>query len=393
MVVSKANLIEISLVAQPAFADAVITEIAASQPDEESEEEVVEPQPLDISEEETMSTDTPTVEASAEIVPTAPIFAQAKREFKMPSAGEWLSAQMQGGSVAAEFNARLRAAAPDVVSSDLDGILPLPIVSPIYNNFRGLRPVIDAVGVRQLPAGGKVFIRPVVTTHTSMAVATENTAIQAGTFVVNDVQITKGIYGGYVEVSEASLDWTQPEVLNAMLDDMGRVYANTVDNVAADALEAGTTNTNNFTAADIAKPEVWVAWIYQAASDILTGSNGNLPTHLFMAPNRWASLGNLSDDSGRPLFPNIGPMNALGQLAPGDSAGNAFGLQVVVDRNLPSGTLIIGDATSGGFECWEQMKGAVSIEQPSTLSRQIAFRGYFAAKMIDDTKFIKAAFV
>jgi HK97 family phage prohead protease len=392
MVVSKANLIEISLVAQPAFADAVITEIAASQPDEESEEEVVEPQPQDISEEETMSTDTPTVEASAEIVPTAPIFAQAKK-FVMPSAGEWLSAQMQGGSIAAEFNARLRAAAPDVVSSDLDGILPLPIVSPIYNNFRGLRPVIDAVGVRQLPAGGKVFIRPVVTTHTSMAVATENTAIQAGTFVVNDVQITKGIYGGYVEVSEASLDWTQPEVLNAMLDDMGRVYANTVDNVAADALEAGTTNTNNFTAADIAKPEVWVAWIYQAASDILTGSNGNLPTHLFMAPNRWATLGNLSDDTGRPLFPNIGPMNALGQLAPGDSAGNAFGLQVVVDRNLPSGTLIIGDATSGGFECWEQMKGAVSLEQPSTLSRQIAFRGYFAAKMIDDTKFIKAAFV
>jgi HK97 family phage prohead protease len=392
MVVSKANLIEISLVAQPAFADAVITEIAASQPDEESEEEVVEPQPLDIPKEETMSELTPTVEASAETVPTAPIFAQAKK-FVMPSAGEWLSAQMQGGSIAAEFNARLRAAAPDVVTSDLDGILPLPIVSPIYNNFRGLRPVIDAVGVRQLPAGGKVFIRPVVTTHTSMAVATENTAIQAGTFVVNDVQITKGIYGGYVEVSEASLDWTQPEVLNAMLDDMGRVYANTVDNVAADALEAGTTNTNNFTAADIAKPEVWVEWIYQAASDILTGSNGNLPTHLFMAPNRWASLGNLSDDSGRPLFPNIGPMNALGQLAPGDSAGNAFGLQVVVDRNLPSGTLLIGDATSGGFECWEQMKGAVSIEQPSTLSRQIAFRGYFAAKMIDDTKFIKAAFV
>ena len=392
MVVSKANLIEISLVAQPAFADAVITEIAASQPDEESEEEVVEPQPLDIPEEETMSEVTPTVEASAETVPTAPIFAQAKK-FVMPSAGEWLSAQMQGGSIAAEFNARLRAAAPDVVTSDLDGILPLPIVSPIYNNFRGLRPVIDAVGVRQLPAGGKVFIRPVVTTHTSMASATENTAIQAGTFVVNDVQITKGIYGGYVEVSEASLDWTQPEVLNAMLDDMGRVYADTVDNVAADALEAGTTNTNNFTAADIAKPEVWVAWIYQAASDILTGSNGNLPTHLFMAPNRWASLGNLSDDSGRPLFPNIGPMNALGQLAPGDSAGNAFGLQVVVDRNLASGTLLIGDATSGGFECWEQMKGAVSIEQPSTLSRQIAFRGYFAAKMIDDTKFIKAAFV
>ena len=245
--------------------------------------------------------------------------------------------------------------------------------------------------VRQLPQSGKVFIRPVVTTNTSIAAATENTTIQAGTFVVDDVQITKGIYGGYVELSEASMDWSSPEVLGALLDDMGRIYANTVDNVAADALEAGTTNTNNFTAADIAKPEVWVAWMYQAASDILTGSNGNLPTHLFMAPNRWASLGNLSDDSGRPLFPNIGPMNAFGTLAPGDSAGNAFGLQVVVDRNLPSGTLIIGDPT--GFENWEQMKGAISIDNPSTLSRTIAFRGYFASKMIDDTKFIKAAFV
>ena len=340
-----------------------------------------------------MSQETPAVEASAEIVPTQPLFAQARREFKMPSAGEWISAQMQGGAVAEEFNARLRAAAPDVVTSDLPGILPTPIVAPIYNNFRGLRPVIDAVGVRAMPAAGKVFIRPVVTTHTSMASASENTTIQSGTFVVDDVQITKGIYGGYVEVSEASLDWSQPEVLSAMLDDMGRVYANTVDNVAADALEAGTTNTNNFTAANITDPTEWVAWIYQAASDILTGSNGNLPTHLFMAPNRWASLGNLVDASDRPLFPNIGPMNALGQLAPGDSAGNAFGLQVVVDRNLPSGTLIIGDATSGGFECWEQMKGAVSIEQPSTLSRTIAFRGYFAAKMLDDSKFIKAAFV
>ena len=387
MVVKAALWDELSVVYQPAFAGAQITEIAASNPEADET-----PTP-DIPEEEPMSNENPAVEASAETVPTTPLYAQAKREFKMPSAGEWISAQLQGGAVADEFNARLRAAAPDVVTSDLPGILPTPIVAPIYNNFRGLRPVIDAVGVRQMPAGGKVFIRPVVTTHTSMAVATENTAIQAGTFVVDDVQITKGIYGGYAEVSEASLDWSQPEVLSAMLDDMGRVYANTVDNVAADALEAGTTNTNNFTAADIAKPEVWVAWIYQAASDILSGSNGNLPTHLFMAPNRWASLGNLSDDSGRPLFPNIGPMNALGQLAPGDSAGNAFGLQVVVDRNLPSGTLIIGDATSGGFECWEQMKGAISIEQPSTLSRQIAFRGYFAAKMIDDTKFIKAAFV
>ena len=53
--------------------------------------------------------------------------------------------------------------------------------------------------------------------------------------------------------------------------------------------------------------------------------------------------------------------------------------------------MIIMDPT--GIECWEQQKGAISVEQPSQLSRQIAFRGYFAAKVIDASKSIKAAFV
>ena len=110
-----------------------------------------------------------------------------------------------------------------------------------------------------------------------------------------------------------------------------------------------------------------------------------------MAPNRWASLGNLSDTADRPLFPQVGPMNAYGQLAPGNTSGNAFGLQVVVDRNFASGTLIVGNPE--GFEIFEQQKGAISLDNPSTLSRTLAWRGYFATLMIDPSKFVKAAFV
>lgn len=327
-------------------------------------------------------------------VPTQPLlFAQPAREFKLPSMGEYIAKLVKGGSEFAEFNAKIRAAAPDVVTDDLPGVLPTPVIAPVYNNFRGIRPVIDAVGVRAMPQSGKVFIRPKVTTHTSIGTVTQGSTIQSGTFVVDDVQVTKAIYGGYVELSEASMDWSSPEVLNALLDDMARIYANQTDDVAADALVSGTTNTNNFTSANIADPTEWVTWIYQAASDILTDSNGNLPTHLFLAPNRWASLGQLEDGSGRPLFPQVGPMNAYGQMAPGTSAGNAFGLSIVVDRNLASGTLLIGDATSGGFECWEQEKGAVSIENVTLLARTIAWRGYFAPVMVDASKFIKAAFV
>jgi HK97 family phage prohead protease len=392
MVVSKANLIEISLVAQPAFADAVITEIAASQPDEESEEEVVEPQPLDIPEEETMSEVTPTVEASAETVPTAPIFAAAKREFRLPSAGEYIGAFIRGGSEFAQLNENIRAAAPNVVTDDLPGVLPIPVVSSVYNNFRGLRPVIDSLGARALPASGKVFIRPVVTTHTTIGSVTQGSTIDDGTFVIDDVQFTKEIFGGFVNVSEASIDWSSPEVVTAMLDDMARIYANQTDDYAAGILEAGVTNTNNFTAANITDPVDWVTWFYTAASDILVASNGNLPSTVWMAPNRWASAGQLSDTADRPLFPQVGPMNAFGTGAGvSETMLNMFGCRVVVDRNLTSGTLILGDPT--GMEYYEQQKGAISIDSPSTLSRTVAFRGYASAKVIDDTKFIKAAFV
>ena len=390
MIVSKANLLELSLVAIPAFSDAVITEIAASQPDEESEEEVVEPQPLDISEEETMSQEIPTVEASAETVPTAPIFATVRREVPLPTAVEYMSAFIAGGSAWHQMSEALRAAAPDIVTTDTPGILPTPIVSPVYNNFIGRRPVVDAIGVKAMPGGGKVFIRPEVTTHTSIGASIAEQSPTAGTLVVFNNQVTKQIFGGYVNISEADIDWTDPSILQVVLDDMGRIYSNQTDNYAADQLVAGATVTQAFAAADLDKPEVWASEIAQAASTILSSSNGNLPTHLFVAPGIWGNLISLSDSSKRPLFPQVGPMNAFGDLGPAQYAGNAFGLQVVVDRNFASGTAIVGDAS--GYELFEQQKGTMSIESPSTLSRTIALRGYFAALMIDETKFVKFTF-
>jgi hypothetical protein len=388
MVVSQANLVEISLVAQPAFADAVITEIAASQPEEE---EAVEPQPIDIPEEETMSQETPAVEASAEIVPTAPIvFAAAKREVKMPTATEYLAAAISGGDQWRAMSEVVRAAAPDIVTTDTPGVLPTPIVAPVYNNFIGRRPVVDAVGVRAMPGGGKVFIRPEVTTHTSIGASIAEQSPTAGTMVVFNNQVTKQIFGGYVNISEADIDWTDPAILSVVLDDMGRIYANATDNYAADTLVSGASVTRAFANASFADPSYWAGWVGGAASTILSSSNGNLPGHLFASPDIWEGLIGLSDTADRPLFPQVGPMNAFGNLGPAQYGGNAFGLQVVVDRNFAAGTLIIGDAS--GYELFEQQKGAISIDSPSTLSRTIAFRGYFAALMIDNTKFIKAAF-
>ncbi len=382
MTVTKAMLRELSLVAQPAYVDAVITNVAATSPD---------PDPDPDTEEQEMS-DAVTAEpiAAEATIPTNPIiYAEARRPFIMPTPAEYISAFLTGGSGFDAMQDGIRAAAPDVINTDLPGILPVPIVQPVYNNFIGNRPVVDAIGARAMPGGGKVFIRPKVTTHTTIGVqSTENSALDDGTFVVDDLQVTKATYGGYVTLSEQAIDFTTPEVIGLLLDDMGRIYANQTDNVAADALVAGATTDEAFVGS-ITDPAAWALWVSTSAQVILSASNGNLPTHLFVSPDRWGNLLGLSDTSDRPLFPNIGPMNAYGDLAVTSDMGMAFGLRVVVDRNFAAGTTIIGDAS--GFECYEQQKGAISVDVPSTLSRTIAFRGYFSTLMLDSSKFVIAS--
>jgi len=389
MKVTEAALIELSLVAVPAFAGAVITKVAATAADPEPDES--EPENTEEGEPEVSDASEATPVEAAATIPTNPIiYAEARAPFVMPTPAEYISAFLTGGDKFHAMRDGIQAAAPDVVNTDLPGILPVPIVQPVYNNFIGNRPVVDAIGARAMPGGGKVFIRPKVTTHTTIGVqSTENTTLDDGTFVVDDLQVTKATLGGYVTLSEQALDFTTPEVIGLLLDDMGRIYANQTDNVAADALVSGATNTNAF-GNNATDPAQWAAFISTAAQDILSSSNGNLPTHLFVSPNMWGYLLGLTDTADRPLFPSLGPMNAYGDLAVTDISGMAFGLRVVVDRNFGTDTVIVGDAS--GFEIYEQQKGAISVDVPSTLSRTIAFRGYFSTLMIDVDKFIKATF-
>jgi HK97 family phage prohead protease/HK97 family phage major capsid protein len=388
--VSEAKFVELSVVTTPAYADAQVYSVAASSPEEEApDEEEVIPTPTPTSEEDEMS------EALEAAVPTAPIqYAAAKREFKLPTAAEYMIKFLAGGSEFAEFNARIHAAAPNVTSTDAPGLLPVPIISPIYNSFvANYRPLITAMGVRQMPASGKVFIRPKVTTHTTIGASNgELVALDQGTFVVDDIQITKALYGGYVNISEESMDFTSPEVLGALIDDMARIYANATDVAACATFEAGVTQTEALTSGST--PADWVSFIYNSAEQILTNSNGNLPNVLVMSPAYYASLGALVDDAGRPLFPNVGPQNAVGTGASASTFnGNAFGLSLVVDRNLVAAggkNLYVGDST--GFECWEQQRGAVSVDlSDGALGRVIKFRGYFSSVMMDATKFVKRA--
>jgi hypothetical protein len=185
MVIESADWSELSLVSEGAFSGAVITEVAASIPQTEPELElnkVIPTQEKNMSEQ----IETPVAETAASTVDK--LWAQPKKEFKLPSAGEWFAAYHSGGETFANINkgvqefaqqnrTSLQAAAGDVLTSDTPGLLPIPVLLPLVQDLNFLRPVVEAVGARAYPDGGqsKTFIRPTITTHTSVAAQASRT--------------------------------------------------------------------------------------------------------------------------------------------------------------------------------------------------------------------------
>lgn len=383
-----ADWIELSMVPVPAFAGAIITDIAASihhEPEETDNNEIQEPT------EETEPMSEVTVPAVEATIPTAAIPAQPKREFKLPSAGEFMAAYHIGGDTfhnmnkaVAEFSAAnrtaLQAAAGDVLTTDTPGLLPVPVLGPLVQDLNFLRPVVEAVGARAYPDNGqqKTFIRPTITTHTSVASQSELAAASATTMVIASNSVSKTTLAGQVTLSVQDIDFTSPAAMQLILNDLMGEYMIASDNLAADNLLTAATSSGvwDLTVADLLKS------VYDSAVDISNGRNWT-PTHMFVSPDVWGQLGQLADTTGRPVFPFIGAgltgQNALGGGNATSWNGNPLGLQLVVDSNFAAKTMVItrvGQGQGDAYEFYESIRGLMSVEQPSVLGRNMSFHGY-----------------
>ena len=390
MIIEAAEWQELSLVPIGAFGDmANISQVAASihqEPEEISNTETQEP----IEKETEMSEPVaPAVEAT---IPTAPIFAQAKKEFALPSAGEYMAAYHIGGDTFANINKAvaeytaakrtpLQAAAGDVLTTDTPGLLPVPVLGPLVQDLNFLRPVVEAVGARSYPDSGqsKTFIRPTITTHTSVAAQSpELSAVSATTMVIASNSVTKTTLAGQVTLSVQDIDFTSPSAMALILNDLMGEAMIASDNLAADNLLSAATSSGVWDGT----PEDLLKSVYDAANDVASGRNW-MPTHMFVSVDVWAQLGQLVDSSKRPLFPFIGAgltgQNALGASSAGSWNGTPMGLQLVVDSNFAAKTMIItrvGQGQGDAFEFYESIRGLQSLEAPAVLGRTMSFHGY-----------------
>ena len=390
MIIEAADWTELSLVPIGAFGDMANIATVAASIHQEPEEVVLNEEVVPEQEKEPMSEATvPAVEAT---IPTAPIFAQAKREFVLPTAGEFMAAYHIGGDTFKNLNAAvadytaskrtaLQAAAGDVLTSDTPGLLPVPVLGPLVQDLNFLRPVVEAVGARAYPDNGrsKTFVRPTITTHTSVATqSTELSAVSATTMVIASNSVSKTTLAGQVSLSAQDISFTSPEAMSLILNDLMGEYMIASDNLAADNMLTAATSSGVWdgTVTDLLKS------VYDAASDISSNRNW-LPTHMFVSVDVWAQLGQLIGTDGRPVFPlianGLSGMNALGSQSAASWNGNPLGLQLVVDSNFAAKTMIItrvGQGQGDAYEFYESIQGLLSVDTPSTLGKTMSFHGY-----------------
>jgi HK97 family phage prohead protease len=414
MIVESANWSELSLVSEGAFSGAVITEVAASKPDEVAEgiPETELTSAIQSEQDTTKDTtpmseikDTPVAEAAASTVEK--LWAQPAREFKMPTPGEYMAAMHSGGDTFVKVNAAfkaaqakqasaLQAAAGDVITTDTPGLLPVPVLGPLFQDLNFVRPVVSAFGARAMPnTPSKTFIRPTITTHTSAATqSTELTGVSATTMVIASNVVTKSTVAGQVTLSVQDMDFTDPASMNLILNDLAGEYLIATDNIAADNLVAGKTASGSTWTVSSTDPTSLISSIYDASREIAEDSN-YFPTHLCVSPDVWELIGRQLDADKRPLLGYNGggmtTMNSIGNTTGLQySSQNIYGLSMVVDNNFASGTMLVVYAP--GYEIYEQQKGIMSVEVPATLGRTFSYYGYFAT-FVAKSSFIQSIVV
>ena len=377
MTVEAAEWLEISLVPTAAFKGSTISQVAASEP--EAVETVTE----------TIAMETPEVIEEVTI-PTAPIFATAKREPRLPNAFEFMAAIHKGGIEAANANkvweeyrayhkSPIEAAAGDVVSSNVSGIVPLPLLGPVFADINYISPLLTAVGTRAMPGGGSgsTFIRPTWTTHPTVAEqANQLDAVSATTSIIASNTVTKKSFAGATTLSYQTVDFSDPAAMAVIMQDLAGQYLRAIDNFACDNLvsAASADGVWDLTVADLLKS------IYDCAVTTVAATNF-LPTHIAVDPATWGLMMQLTDDQKRPIFGYTGGgLNAFNAIGNGGinafQNANPLGLQIVVDNNFAAKTMVIFN--SNAYEIYRQDRGLLSVENPSTISRTMSMFGYAA---------------
>jgi HK97 family phage major capsid protein len=310
---------------------------------------------------------------------------QAPQKVEYRSAGEYILDYWKAGLGGEDEQKRQRLfhrAAAHQTTADNPGLLPQQMVQPVLNWVDQSRPVTTALGPRNLPAGS--WSRPRISQHTNVAPqAGEKTELVSRKMIIGMIPVTATTYGGYVNVSRQNLDWSQPGIMDLVVNDLAGVYAQETEKALCTAIDTATTAGPTLPTGVPTAAQVTAA-IWAAVGSVYTATKGAGRVIIAVSPDMLGMIG--------PLFPPVNPQNSQSSgFSAADFAtganGSVSGLQVVVSAGFDAATVIV--MSTAAVEVYEDRIGSLQVVEPSVLGVQVAYAGYFAPLVIEPTAIIE----
>ena len=336
--VSAARLVEVSLVTEPAFKSAQVTDIAAEESAVEEPNQPTESETATVEETTSAVEATPTVEAAAVEAARPAVTAMAYTKPRI----ELTAAKYAENSIRAALgdeSARQYLLAADN-TTDNAGLVPTRQLSEIINPLgTTIRPSIEAISRGILPDAGMTFEIPKITQMPVVAVAAEDAAFTDTDQTSSFLSVSVQKFAGQQTFSVELLDRTSPAFFDELVRNMAAAYAKSTDGVVNAAIISGasldaTTTVTYPTAAEL------LGIVARGAASVY-GATAGLPNpfarNMIVNTSQWSNIMTLNDN-GRPIYTASQPQNAGGAVTPTALQGNVAGLNLYVTPNTASGT-------------------------------------------------------
>ena len=379
--VSSARMVETSLVTEPAFKSAQVTDIAA---EESVVEEITQPTESEIANVENTTpaveatpVEAPAVEAAR---PTVTAMAYTKPRSPIISGGSYLEHTIKA-KLGNEDSRQYVLAADDSFTTN-PAFSPVSYVRDVATNTNADRPVIEACGgSRPLSTYGMTVSIPKITANATAATVAEG-GDPTGTTAITSSYVNATVIKkmGFQRYSVELLDRSDPSFYEIMLANLRDGYAQATDAYVIAQITAGGTQATA-TAADSAGLISFVS----TESPAVYNATKRTASAFVSGTSIWSTLLGATDTTGRPIY-NAQPttMNAAGTANPTSIRGNVLGLDYYVDPNMVSTSIdesaFIIEPRS--IEIFESPALTLATNVPTTGEIEISLYGYIAAQAV-----------
>ena len=383
--VTKATLVEVSHVSNPAFTDALITDVAASEQDaveqevaasaddqttNESEETSMEKNPEVTTEVSEAAPEVAAVEASKAVHPA--IF--TKPRSPITPAASYLEHKIK--ATMGNHDSAMYVMAADDTTSTNTGLTLAPHLNEFIITSIAGRPTIEALSSGVLPPSGLSFTLPRLTAVPTVSDTNESGAPSETGMTSDYLTVNVNKFAGRNEVSLELAERSSPLFFTELVSEMSKAYALATDKAAVAELTASGT-AGATVAATAAGLQSFVAVETAAAYK----NSGSFARNLIASPDQWAAIMGYVDGSSRPLYIAAQPQNASGNVSPSSVRGNVLGLDLYVDHGIVTSGIIDESAfivAPDAATVYESPTRSVQVTRTTDGMIEIMLYGYLA---------------